>query len=202
MRLLVFGFMLASATAAFGKPAAQSPQTLEAKRQYELGIASFNLQEFDKAVLAFEEGYRLRPDPVFLYNLGQSHRLLGHHERAAYFYRAYLRTAPDATNRAEVEARVASLEKLLATQRDVAKPPDGTIAPTDPSTKPEPQPAPVVVAPHDAVVVSATPRQKQPIYKKWWLWTIVGVAAVGLGVGLGLGLTQTSASPSYPNLHF
>jgi len=27
-----------------------------------------------------------------------------------------------------------------------------------------------------------------PIYKKWWLWTIVGVAVVGAGVGVGLGL--------------
>lgn len=29
-----------------------------------------------------------------------------------------------------------------------------------------------------------------PVYKKWWLWTIVGVAVVGVGVGLGVGLSQ------------
>lgn|GEM_PF-3748502 len=27
-----------------------------------------------------------------------------------------------------------------------------------------------------------------PVYKKWWLWTVVGVVVVGAGVGLGLGL--------------
>ena len=27
-----------------------------------------------------------------------------------------------------------------------------------------------------------------PLYKKWWLWTAVGAAAVGIGVGLGVGL--------------
>ena len=29
-----------------------------------------------------------------------------------------------------------------------------------------------------------------PVYKKWWLWTIVGVVIAGGAVGLGVGLTQ------------
>jgi hypothetical protein len=35
-------------------------------------------------------------------------------------------------------------------------------------------------------------RVDKPVYKKWWLWTIVGGVAVGaaLGVGLGLGLSN------------
>jgi hypothetical protein len=34
------------------------------------------------------------------------------------------------------------------------------------------------------------------VYKKWWLWTIVGgaVVAVGLGVGLGVGLSSSAPS--------
>jgi tetratricopeptide (TPR) repeat protein len=48
------------------------------------------------------------------------------------------------------------------------------------------------------VVVEQQPVEKprpQPIYKKWWLWTTVGlVVAAGVGVGLGVGLTQ-SAGP-------
>jgi hypothetical protein len=47
-----------------------------------------------------------------------------------------------------------------------------------------------------------------PTYKKWWVWTIVGVgvAGIALGVGLGVGL-QHSFSPnlgtfSNSGLHF
>jgi hypothetical protein len=44
------------------------------------------------------------------------------------------------------------------------------------------------------VVVGPPPRQ--PVYKKWWLWTIVvGVVAVGVGVGLGVGLTSSAGYP-------
>ena len=33
-----------------------------------------------------------------------------------------------------------------------------------------------------------------PIYKKWWLWTIVGVVAAGAGVGVGLGVHYGNSS--------
>src|SRR5689334_6368244 len=29
----------------------------------------------------------------------------------------------------------------------------------------------------------------KPLYKRWWLWTTVGVASAALAVGLGVGLT-------------
>ena len=35
----------------------------------------------------------------------------------------------------------------------------------------------------------------QPVYKRWWLWTIVGVVVAGAAVGVGVGVgTQKSAS--------
>jgi hypothetical protein len=37
-----------------------------------------------------------------------------------------------------------------------------------------------------------------PLYRRWWLWTIVGAAAVGLGVGLGVGLSQRSPTTLNP----
>jgi len=50
--------------------------------------------------------------------------------------------------------------------------------------------------------VSATaPPKKTPVYKKWWLWTIVGAVAVGAGVGLGVGLT-TQTNRTYPGVTF
>jgi uncharacterized caspase-like protein len=32
-----------------------------------------------------------------------------------------------------------------------------------------------------------------PIYRKWWPWTLAGVAATALGIGLGIGLTRPVA---------
>jgi hypothetical protein len=41
-----------------------------------------------------------------------------------------------------------------------------------------------------APVGGGTP-ERVPVYRRWWLWTIVGVAvAAGVGVGLGVGLTR------------
>jgi hypothetical protein len=50
------------------------------------------------------------------------------------------------------------------------------------------------------LVATSTPARDAhtPVYKKWWLWTIVGVAAVGAGVGLGVGLGMSHS----PNSHF
>ena len=35
---------------------------------------------------------------------------------------------------------------------------------------------------------TAPPREHTPVYKTWWLWSAVGVAAAGLAIGLGVGL--------------
>jgi hypothetical protein len=45
---------------------------------------------------------------------------------------------------------------------------------------------------------SSAPAERTPVYKKWWLWTIVGgVVVVGVGVGLGIGLTANSAPSTH-----
>ena len=47
--------------------------------------------------------------------------------------------------------------------------------------------------------------EDDPLYKKWWLWTAVGVVVVGagLGLGLGLGLSKTSSgTTTYPAVQF
>jgi hypothetical protein len=41
----------------------------------------------------------------------------------------------------------------------------------------------------DLSATAAGPPKKTPVYKKWWLWTIVGVAVVGVTVGLAVGLS-------------
>jgi tetratricopeptide (TPR) repeat protein len=157
------------------------PKAVQARQHYEAGLGHFNLREFPQAIAEFEAGYRLKPDPVFLYNLGQAHRLADNPEQAVYFYRAYLRTSADVAHRAEVEERIGTLEKLIVDKKAAARPPDHTLAPKD-VAKPAPQ------APAAAPVVAQGERSSVPVYRRWWLWTSIGIGAVGVGLGLGLGL--------------
>lgn len=175
---LVVGIAAGTARAA---PAAD-PQTVEARRLYQEGMAHFNLREYKQAVEQFQAAYRLRPDPVFLYNVAQSYRLAQDSDQALYFYQAYLRTSENPPNRAEVQERIAVLEKEIAARK------------VPPAAAPVVAP-PVVVQPPLVATSAPPPARPQPVYKRWWLWTIVGVAVAGAAVGVGVGVgTQKSAS--------
>jgi tetratricopeptide (TPR) repeat protein len=151
-RLIVLTTLTVLAGSAHARPV--DARAVEVKQHYEAGLAAFNLQDYDHAVVEFEAAYRLRPDPVFLYNLAQAHRRAGRHERALYFYRTYLRAGSDPPNRGEVETRIQTLEKLIQEQANAKKPPDSTIPPpeskpaveptlAETQSAPSPQPAPV-----------------------------------------------------------
>ena len=161
-----------------------------AKVLFEEGMKRYNLGRFQEALAAFEQAYLVRPDPVFLFNLGQCHRQLGSWKEAAYAYRRFLGLRPDAPNRQEVEKLIADAEGEIARTK-AARPPTGPIAPADspppPPTEIAPPPAPAASAPATAPAVA---KEGAPIYKRWWLWTAVAAAvAIGAGVGLTLALT-------------
>ncbi|MBI4508978.1 MAG: tetratricopeptide repeat protein [Deltaproteobacteria bacterium] len=85
----------------------------EARSQYEKGQTAYNLGRFDEAITHFSKGYEIKPDPVFLYNIAQSFRQIGNLERAIFFYKRFVSTAPDAPNRSDVEKKIADLEAQL-----------------------------------------------------------------------------------------
>src|SRR5438874_8472537 len=74
----------------------------KARDLYRRGTQHYNLAEYDKALDAFKEAYRNFEDPIFLFNIGQCERQLGHKEEAVRLYRSYLRNAPEAPNKTEV----------------------------------------------------------------------------------------------------
>jgi tetratricopeptide (TPR) repeat protein len=195
--------------------------TSEAKRLYISGTKHFDLSEYDEALNDFKEGYRHKDDPVFLYNIAQCYRLLNKNDEAVRFYRNYLRRSPKAANKDEVEKKIETLQQAIAAQEKArTTPPTTTLKPgevppsgqteTHPeATTPAPAvattPEPATPAPAAAVEVHAEAPRKTPVYKKWWLWTIVGgVAVVGLGVGLGVGLSSSSSpsGTSFPQVTF
>jgi tetratricopeptide (TPR) repeat protein len=85
----------------------------EAKARFVSGQRHYNLNELGEALGDFKEAYRLLPDPVFLYNLGQCERQLGHLEEAIRFYRSFLREQPKAANRQEVARKIDEMEATL-----------------------------------------------------------------------------------------
>jgi tetratricopeptide (TPR) repeat protein len=202
---------------------ARADSSAEAKQHFEEGTKAFNLGEFPRAVTEYKAAYQAKPDPVFLYNIAQAYRLHGDLQQAVFFYRTFLNNMPNAPNKREVERRITTLEAQIAQQKAVATtPPNTPVAPTSttveqPPTQPPPEPppatttTPVATTPAPPPAATTTPvasststapanDAKQPIYKKWWLWTIVGgVVVVGVAVGVGVGV---GASGGPPDSHF
>ncbi|MHB8416854.1 MAG: hypothetical protein ACYDCL_02175 [Myxococcales bacterium] len=96
-------------------------------------IREYNLGKFDEALKDAEEAYELSGLPALLFNLGQCHRAMRHWEKAAFFYRGFLRDNPRASNRAEVVRLLAAMEAKAAAQ------------PSAPSSAPAPAPAPAPI---------------------------------------------------------
>jgi hypothetical protein len=94
----------------FGGRVAQARTGGEARDAFEEGAASFRLGKYQAAIEAWERGYKLRPDPVFLFNIAQAYRQADDGAHALDYYRSYLAAAPAAANRAEVERRIEQLQ--------------------------------------------------------------------------------------------
>jgi hypothetical protein len=66
------------------------------------------------AIKWFTVAYDKLKDPIVLFNRGECYRRLGENAKAAEDYRGFLKGFPAAPNRAELEARIATLEKPAA----------------------------------------------------------------------------------------
>ena len=82
-----------------------------ARAHAQQGTAHYNLDQWSPALAEYEAAYLVFPDPALLFNIAQCHRKLGHPKEALDYFRKYLRVAPTAPNRAEVEKRIEQLEE-------------------------------------------------------------------------------------------
>jgi tetratricopeptide (TPR) repeat protein len=118
--LVVLLFFLLLTNQRFSGSALAAPADPNAKAAlaaFNDGQVAFNLGQWDKAIEAWERGFKLKPDAVFLYNIAQAHRKAGRSEQAIFFYKNYLRQSSTAPNRDEVVGWVEQLEKQLADER-------------------------------------------------------------------------------------
>jgi hypothetical protein len=162
------------------------------------------------AVKEFSAAYDKLHDPVVLFNRAECYRRLGENAKAAEDYRAFLDGFPAAPNRAEIEARIATLERPAAPPppprgartpappQPVARAPARTPSPVAHAVEPPPVPAapaepmPFLPPPPEGgnakTLVEAPHAAPSDAHaesshgSRWWLWTALAVVAVGGGV--------------------
>jgi len=114
---LALALLLAVPLGTDAHAAAAASDRAAARKHFERGTRLYQEARFEEAAAAFEEAYRLRPNGVVHYNLGQCHEKLGNLEKALDAYRAYLREVPKAEDRATVEQLIANLEARTEARR-------------------------------------------------------------------------------------
>ena len=85
------------------------PPSAEEARLFDEGMRAFQAGNPREADKAWRAGYALGKDPAFLVRMGEAEEKAGLPAEAADSYRRYLRAAPDAADRAEIEQRLARL---------------------------------------------------------------------------------------------
>jgi tetratricopeptide (TPR) repeat protein len=171
-----------------------------ARQHFQKGSTLYDLGQFHDAAKEYEEAYKAHSDPALLFNIGQAYRFANEPAEAVRAYRSYLRRVPNAPHRVEIEGHITRLQAAMSAP---TTPPTTTTPPaTTPSGAPPPATTPTTTPTTSApeATVNAQPAtETPPLYKRWWLWTIVGgVVVVGVGVGLAVAYTtpKDASAPS------
>ncbi len=132
---------------------------------------------FEAAQRSYKAAYARRPDTKLLFNLARVLHKDGQLAEAVTYYQMYL----DAGAEGNAGQRLKAQQRLDEARSELSL---GTVTGKPASNKTQP----VSLVPGSAALTSAPPTSSVPVYRKWWLWTIVGVAAAGAAVGIGLGV--------------
>jgi tetratricopeptide (TPR) repeat protein len=207
-----------------GQPSRAADPRLDAARAHsQEGDSYYKLEKYANAITEYEQAYLAKPDPSFLYNIAQCHRLMGQGAEAIKFYRRFLKDAPTAPNRAVAEKHIKDLEDAspgtappAAAPVTASRPPPVAPAPVSviPPTEPPPAPSPssptsptpafnpllptstpVSTTPTVENGTTSTQTESHPIYSRWWFWAGVGAVVVG---GIVLIAATAKHDPSCP----
>jgi hypothetical protein len=99
-----------------------------------------------EAIKDFTKAYEKLKDPVVLFNRAECYRRVGENARAAAHYRGFLAGFPTAPNRADIEAKIAALEKPAAPPPPRTPPPKPPVPPATATAPPPKAPAPPTTA--------------------------------------------------------
>jgi tetratricopeptide (TPR) repeat protein len=159
--------------AAAPTPDGAAPADVEVDEHVAQGHRLYQLGRYQEAIAEYRRAYELRADPQFLFQIAESYRQLGASEQALFYYDRYLAGAPTGADRDTAEERVTEIESLRA------RPP----APTAPGLVGTLGPGPG----------EGAKKQPKPLWRRWWLWTAIGVAvAAGATAAALAGRSETS----------
>ncbi|MCB9596779.1 MAG: tetratricopeptide repeat protein [Sandaracinaceae bacterium] len=171
-----------AAEAVVGEAEAPRPPTPEedarARELFQLGDQLYEHGQYDAAIDAFEEAYRLSHRPLMLFNLANAQERAGYLEAAATSLEGYVDHAP-ADERVAVANRIAALRERIAAAHVEPTP----VESVEPTVTPEPTPAPT-----PAPRVQPEPSPPPPPGPDFTpAAVLLGVAGAFLVTGIGLG---------------
>jgi len=178
--------ILICALLAFAAPAARAPSADE-QRLYDEGLRAFQGGDARAAEKAWKAGYAIARDPAFLVHIGEAQEKAGAPAEAADSYRRYLREAPDAADRADIEQRIARLAPgapppaAAPVPSPAETPGEFGASPPTPSLVPPSPPGPRAAAPIGDAERPAKPAQED---SGWNRYNITAVATASAAVVL------------------
>jgi tetratricopeptide (TPR) repeat protein len=143
------------------RPKLTDAQKQEIRERYDRATRYYYLRKYAEAVAEYEAIYLISADPVMLYNIAQSYRNADQPETASQFYKNYLRNAPTASNRADVEKKIAEMDRLVEERKRTGAPPPAAVATPPPLAVPSSEPA--VGPPPPPIETSPPPAQTSPV---------------------------------------
>ncbi len=148
------------ASARAQQPNVTAEQKLEMKQHYEKGQRAYDVGKYSDAIDEYAKVYEIGGNPAMLFNIAQAYRLNNQPGEAVRFYKRFLQRAPNAPNRADVEQKIAEMERVEEKARTSAPPPPAAPAaavPTTPAPPATPPPAPAAPPPPPPPVAAPAP---------------------------------------------
>jgi tetratricopeptide (TPR) repeat protein len=179
-----------------------------ARAHYRKAMQLYDLGRFDEAIHELEAAYEYQEDVSYIFNLAQAHRRAGNLGKALELYRTYLRKAPNAPDRTEVERRIAVLESATAQSSpapDAAPSPRPSIGPraaepgsrsVTPVPPPEPEAA-TATAPSAPPEKGGAPARTNGMLVGGLIVAVGGLLAAGAGVVFALRAKDSSDASAH-----
>ena len=206
---LLFATLLISGEPAWAdSESVDAPESPEFQALYGKAREESNKGKLKEAVRLYKAAYELRPNPVLLYNIARLLHKLTRFQEARIYYQLFLDSpVEDSEQKRKAREYLEALREKPSPEKVVPSTPVD-VTPTVPDAAASPSPTTSASTPAAAVRsaqpssnVLATARlgtESTPLYRKWWLWTIVGGAVAVGAVGLGVGLSQAKPGTQVP----
>lgn len=188
MRLFVLLLLLLCQTALAQTPA-RKDAAAQARLLMQAAILQYNEGDYAAAVTGMKAAYRLHPVPQIQYNLALCHERHGAYDEAVVAFTAYLEGLPGADDRAEVEAKLATLREAARKKAEAQRQRQAEPEPAPAAAPAEPAEAKVVFKP---IYVYRDPPPKAGRWARYVALGLGGLAVVGLATGVTFGALAVS----------